>query len=80
MTRIEIAKRFPDVNFDWYLDRIRFAMTHNFQQREELLCMIGRVAFIDSFLTEQEYNDILVKLNKAHTKSLEMNYNETWKH
>ena len=34
---------------EYYLDRIRFAMTHNFQNREELLSMISRVAFVDSF-------------------------------
>ena len=63
---------------EYYLDRIRFAMEHNFQNREELLSMISRVAFVDSFLTTEEYRDIINKVQEAHKKSMEMNRNDVW--
>ena len=64
--------------FNYYIDRIRFAMRHDFANREELLRMISRVAFMDSYLTGREYTSILEALNNAHIKSMEMNYNEGW--
>lgn len=62
----------------FYIDRINRAMTGNFQQRMDWLAMIGRVAMMDSFLTMDEYTDILNRLNKAHQKVMEDNYNAGW--
>lgn len=62
----------------FYVDRINRAMSGNFQQRMDWLAMIGRVAMMDSFLTMDEYTDILNRLNKAHQKAMEDNYNAGW--
>lgn len=62
----------------FYVDRINRAMTGNFAQRMEWLALISRVAFHDSFLTHDEYLDILNRVNNAHIKAMEDNYNAGW--
>ena len=63
---------------DFYLDRIRFAMKGNFRQREEMLQMICRTAFMDSMLTSDEFVAVLHSVDEAHKKSMEANFNEGW--
>ena len=64
---------------DFYLGRIRFILEqHNFEQREQLLGMVLQSAMSDRALTVSELMFIINKVEEAHQKSLEVNYNEQW--
>lgn len=64
---------------DFYLGRIRFILEqHNFEQREQLLGMVLQSAMSDRALTVSELMFIINKVEEAHQKSLEANYNEQW--
>ena len=64
---------------DFYLGRIRFIMEqHNFEQREQLLGMVLQSAMSDRALTVSELMFIINKVEEAHQKSMEANYNEQW--
>lgn len=64
---------------DFYLGRIRFILEkHNFEQREQLLGMVLQSAMSDRALTISELMFIINKVEEAHQKSLEANYNEQW--
>lgn len=64
---------------DFYLGRIRFIMEqHNFEQREQLLGMVLQSAMSDRALSVSEFMYIHSKVEEAHQKSMEVNYNEQW--
>ena len=64
---------------DFYLGRIRFILEqHNFEQREQLLGMVLQSAMSDRALTVSELMYIINKVEEAHQKSMEANYNEQW--
>lgn len=64
---------------DFYLGRIRFILEqHNFEQREQLLGMVLQSAMSDRALSVSELMFIINKVEEAHQKSLEVNYNEQW--
>lgn len=64
---------------EFYLGRIRFIMEqHSFQQREQLLGMVLQSAMSDKALAVSELMYVVNKVEEAHQKSLEINYNETW--
>lgn len=63
----------------FYLGRIRFILEHhNFEQREQLLGMVLQSAMSDRALSISEFMFILNKVEEAHQKSMEVNYNEQW--
>ena len=64
---------------DFYLGQIRFIMEqHSFEQREQLLGMVLQSAMSDRALTVSELMYIINKVEEAHQKSMEVNYNEQW--
>lgn len=64
---------------DFYLSRIRFILEqHNFEQREQLLGMVLQAAMSDRALSVSELMFIINKVEEAHQKSMEVNYNEQW--
>ena len=65
--------------FDFYKDRISQAPAYGFRSGHEILTVILRSAFWDSFLTVQEYISIVNLCEQAHIKMMEDNYNAGWK-
>lgn len=64
---------------DFYLGRLRFILEHHdFQQREQLLGMVLQAAMSDRSLSVSELMYIINKVEEAHQKSMEDNYNEGW--
>lgn len=64
---------------DFYMGRIRFILDHHdFQQREQLLGMVLQSAMSDRALSVSELMYIINKVEEAHQKSMEVNYNEGW--
>lgn len=64
---------------EFYLGRIRFILEHHdFAQREQLLGMVLQSAMSDRALSVSELMFIVIKVEEAHQKSLEVNYNEQW--
>ena len=65
---------------DFYLGRIRFILDqHDFAQREQLLGMVLSAAMADRALTVSDMLYVLSQVEEAHQKSMEANYNESWK-
>ena len=64
---------------EFYLGRIRFILGHHdFAQREQLLGMVLQAAMSDRALSVSELMFIINKVEEAHKKSMEDNYNEGW--
>ena len=64
---------------EFYLGRIRFILDHHdFAQREQLLGMVLQAAMSDRALSVSELMFIINKVEEAHKKSMEENYNEGW--
>ena len=64
---------------EFYLGRIRFILEHHdFAQREQLLGMVLQAAMSDRALSVSELMFIINKVEEAHKKSMEDNYNEGW--
>ena len=64
---------------EFYLGRLRFIMEHHdFQQREQLLGIVLQAAMSDRALSVSELMYIINKVEEAHQKSMEANYNEGW--
>lgn len=64
--------------FDFYRDRILSCPHYGFKSGHDILNVIKRCAFWDSFLTEDEYNSIINLCEQAHIKMMEENYNAGW--
>ena len=64
--------------FLFYKGRIESAPYYGFTQGHEILNMVQRTAFYDSFLTNGEFNSIINLCEKAHIKMMEDNYNAGW--
>ena len=64
--------------FDFYRGRIESAPYYGFKQGHEILNMVQRTAFYDSFLTNEEFNSIINLCEQAHIKMMEDNYNAGW--
>ena len=64
--------------FDFYKGRIESCPSYGFISGSEMLEVIERTVFWDSFLTEQEYHNIIILCDKARKKLLEDNYNAGW--
>lgn len=64
---------------EFYLGRIRFILEHHdFSQREQLLGMVLQAAMSDRALSVSELMFIINKVEEAHKKSMEDNYNAGW--
>lgn len=64
---------------EFYEGRIRFIMDqHTFEQREQLLGCVVSAAICDRSLTVSDQLAVLARVEAAHQKSLEVNYNEMW--
>lgn len=64
---------------DFYLGRIRFILEHHdFAQREQMLGMVLQAAMSDRALSVSELMFIINKVEEAHQKSMEVNYNAQW--
>lgn len=65
--------------FDFYRGRIDSAPNYGFKAGHEILNTVIRTAFWDSFLTENEYANIITLCERAHIKMMEQNWKESWK-
>ena len=64
---------------EFYLGRIRFILDHHdFAQREQMFGMVLQAAMSDRALSVSELMYIINKVEEAHQKSMEANYNEQW--
>lgn len=78
LTRMAVSGSYSNSK-DFYLGRIRFILDrHDFQQREQLLGMVLESAMSDRALSVSELMFIINKVEEAHQKSMEDNYNEGW--
>lgn len=64
--------------FDFYKGRIDSAPNYGLKSGDEILHVILRCAFWDSFLTNEEYMTIINLCQLAHQKILENNWKESW--
>lgn len=64
--------------FYFYSDRILSCPNYGFKSGHEILTVIQKCAFWDSFLTEDEYNSIINLCEQAHIKMMEENYSAGW--
>ena len=64
---------------EFYLGRIRFILEHHeFEQREQMLGMVLQAAMSDRSLSVSELMFIINRVEEAHKKSMEENYNAGW--
>lgn len=64
---------------EFYLGRIRFILDHHeFEQREQMLGMVLQAAMSDRSLSVSELMFIINRIEEAHKKSMEDNYNAGW--
>ena len=64
--------------FKFYRDRVIACPKYGFIAGHEILALIEKTAFWDSYLTTEEYNNIMILCQMAHIKMLEDNYNAGW--
>ena len=64
--------------FKFYRDRLSACPSYGFKAGHEILKTVTRCAFLDSYLTEEEFNSIINLAEKAHIKMMEDNYNAGW--
>lgn len=78
LTRMAAAGSYSNSK-DFYLGRIQFILEHHdFAQREQLLGMVLQAAMSDRALSVSELMFIINRVEEAHKKSIEDNYNEGW--
>lgn len=78
LTRMATAGSYSNSK-EFYLGRIRFILDHHdFAQREQMLGMVLQSAMSDRALSVSELMYIINKVEEAHQKSMEVNYNEQW--
>lgn len=64
--------------FSFYKDRINACPYYGFKSGHEILVVIIRTAFWDSYLTQEEFETIMFLCENAHKQMMEDNYNEGW--
>lgn len=64
--------------FEFYRDRLRACPLYGFKSGHEILTTITRTAFMDSELTLDEFNSIIILAEQAHIRMMEDNYNAGW--
>lgn len=78
LTRMAVTGSYSNSK-EFYLGRIRFILEHHdFVQREQMLGMVLQAAMSDRALSVSELMYIINKVEEAHQKSMEVNYNEQW--
>lgn len=78
LTRMAVAGSYSNSK-EFYLGRIRFIIEHHdFAQREQMLGMVLQAAMSDRALSVSELMFIINRVEEAHKKSMEDNYNEGW--
>ena len=78
LTRMAVTGSYSNSK-EFYLGRIRFILEHHdFAQREQMLGMVLLAAMSDRALSVSELMYIINKVEEAHQKSMEANYNEQW--
>ena len=78
LTRMAVSGSYSNSK-EFYLGRIRFILDHHdFAQREQLLGMVLQAAMSDRALSVSELMFIINRVEEAHKKSMEDNYNEGW--
>lgn len=78
LTRMAVAGSYSNFK-EFYLGRIRFILEHHdFAQREQMLGMVLQAAMSDKALSVSELMFIINKVEEAHKKSMEDNYNAGW--
>ena len=65
-------------DFDFYKDRLSACPSYGFKCGHDILKMVTRCAFLDSTLSTEEFNTIMILAEKAHIKMMEDNYNAGW--
>ena len=64
--------------FEFYRGRIESCPSYGFKAGHEVLTTVTRTAFMDSELTLEEFNSIIILAEQAHIKMMEDNYNAGW--
>ena len=64
--------------YKFYVGRILSAPNYGFKSGHEILKVVCRTAFHDSWLTPQEFSSIINLCRRAHIKMMEDNYNAGW--
>ena len=64
--------------YTFYLGRIESARNYGLSG-DGILDLVRRCAFWDSFLTNEEFNSIIILCAETHKKIMEDNRNEMWK-
>lgn len=62
----------------FYRDRITACPKYGFKAGQEILALIEKTAFWDSYLTDEEYNNIMILCHMVRIKILEDDYNAGW--
>lgn len=64
--------------FEFYRDRITACPRYGFKAGHDILFIVLRTAFWDSFLTQDEFITIMNLCDDMHKKLMEENYNAGW--
>ena len=67
-----------DKLYDFYRGRVESAPHYGLKAGQEILSTVTRCAFWDSLLTVEEFNSIIISVEKCHIKMMEENYNAGW--
>ena len=64
--------------YEFYIGRINSARSYGLSG-DAIIDTVRRCSFHDSFLTREEFINIINMCDEMHKKIMEDNYNETWK-
>ena len=64
--------------YDFYKGRIESAPHYGFVAGHDIIRVVLRTAFNDSYLTPHEFDSIINLCQQAHIKMMEDNYNAGW--
>jgi len=64
--------------YQFYRSRIESAPNYGFRSGHEILKVVCRTAYHDSWLTTDEFSSIINLCEQAHIKMMEDNYNAGW--
>lgn len=64
--------------YNFYKGRIESAPQYGFVAGHDIIRIVCRCAFNDSYLTLQEFDSIINLCEQAHIKMMEDNYNAGW--
>ena len=64
--------------YEFYFDRIKSSRNYGLVAGDGILNLVRRCAFWDSFLTDYEFNIIIIQCDEMHKKLMEDNFNAGW--